>query len=111
MYSSLSSATHHIFFPPRLEVVDEEQNTDGFAAHARYQSPFNGFFSHQPHRPTRKAFRWIAANHGDDPLLLAIFQKRLGTRTLFLVKSPLQSTFPVAMAYFPDRLRCQRHHA
>src|ERR1700689_592710 len=44
-------AHHHIFFPPRLEVVVEEQNADGFPAHTWHQSPFDGFFGHQPHRP------------------------------------------------------------
>ena len=35
MYSSLSSPTHHIVFPPRLEVVVEEQDANGLPSHAR----------------------------------------------------------------------------
>ena len=31
MYSGVSSAMHHIFFPPRLEVVALQQNPDGLA--------------------------------------------------------------------------------
>ena len=55
MYSSLRSATHHIFFPPRLEVVVEQQNADGFSSHSGNQSPLHGFFDHQPHGPARAA--------------------------------------------------------
>jgi hypothetical protein len=37
MYSSSSSATHHIFFPPRLWVVAFEQDSDRFSSHPRHQ--------------------------------------------------------------------------
>ena len=41
-------AHHHIFFPPRLEVVVEEQQSDGFPSHARNQFPLHRFLYHQP---------------------------------------------------------------
>ena len=48
-------AHHHIFFPPRLEVVVEQQNTDGLPSHTRNQSPLNGFLGYQAHGPTGAA--------------------------------------------------------
>src|SRR3954449_6052346 len=70
MYSSLSSGADHIFFPPRLEVVAEEKNTDGFSPHLWHQFAFDCFFGDQPHGPPRPAFRRIATDHGNDPLAL-----------------------------------------
>ena len=75
------------------------------SAHARYQSPFDGLFSHQTHRPPGEALRRIATDHGNDPLLLAVFQQRFGSRPLFLVKRPFQAAFPVAMTDLADCLR------
>ncbi len=37
MYSSSNSATHHIFFPPRLQVVAFQQDPDGFSPDPWYQ--------------------------------------------------------------------------
>src|SRR5215475_931405 len=71
MYSSLSSATHHIFFPPRLELVVEEKNADGFPSYARSQFALNGLLGDQPHGPAGAAFGRVAADHGDNPLFLA----------------------------------------
>ena len=72
---------------------------------------FDGFFGHQSHRPTGEALGRIAADHGNNALLLAVFQQRFGSRPLLLVKSPFQPAFLIAMADFADRLRRQRHHA
>jgi hypothetical protein len=36
----LSRRTHHIFFPPRLEVVAQKQNPDGFASYTWNQLRF-----------------------------------------------------------------------
>jgi hypothetical protein len=36
-YSSSSSATHHIFFPPRFQVVVFEQNSDRLSSHPWHQ--------------------------------------------------------------------------
>src|SRR3954447_13708224 len=70
MYSSVSSATHHIFFPPRLEVVGKKQDAYGFSAHAGNHLPFHGFLGHQTHGPAGAAFGRIATHHADNPLLL-----------------------------------------
>src|SRR5215831_9544409 len=91
MYSSSSSATHHIFFPPRLEVVVEEQNPDGFPSHAWNQLPLDGLLGHQAYGPTGTALGWVAANHSNDSLLLAIVQDSLRTRPLPIVKRRFQA--------------------
>src|SRR5271170_5976128 len=103
MYSSLSSATHHIFFPPRLEVVVEEQNSDGFPSHSRDQTPLDRFFCHQPHGPAGAAFGWITADHGDDALPLAVLQNLGCSRPLLIVKSPVEARVLVAA---PDLSHC-----
>src|ERR1039458_5307737 len=48
MYSSFSSPTHHIFFPPRLEVVAFQQYPDCLPSHLRNQFSLDHFFGQQP---------------------------------------------------------------
>src|SRR3979409_206985 len=111
MYSSLSSPTHHIFFPPRLEVVVEEQHPDGFPSYARNQSSFHGFLGYQSHGPASAALRRITANHGNNALPLAVLQHRGRSWALLLVEGTIQTSLLVAMSDFPNRLRSQRHKA
>ena len=47
MYSSSSSPTHHIFFPPWLQVMAFQQNPDGFSPYPWNQFAFDYFFSHR----------------------------------------------------------------
>src|ERR1035437_4205643 len=53
MYSSSNSATHHIFFPPRLQIVAFQQDPDGLSSYSWYQLAFDHFFRQQAHRPAR----------------------------------------------------------
>src|SRR3954447_16471993 len=76
MYSSVSSATHHIFFPPRLEVVVKKQNPDGFPSYSWDQSALDRFFGYQSHGPPSAPLWWVAAHHGDNALTLTILQQR-----------------------------------
>src|SRR6266581_2461580 len=77
MYSSSSSATHHIFFPPRLQVVAFQQNPNRLPSHARHQFAFHHFFGQQAHRPARAALRWWATRQRHDALpVLHIQQDR-----------------------------------
>ena len=78
-------AHHHIFFPPRPEVVVGEKKTDGFAACAGHKLLFHSFFSHQPYGPAGETVGRVAADHGDDTLLLPGVQHGRRTRTLLLV--------------------------
>src|SRR6202023_3590597 len=51
MYSGLSSATHHIFFPPRLQVVAFEQDPNRFSSYPRYQLALDRLCGDQAHGP------------------------------------------------------------
>src|SRR5215470_1882317 len=62
MYSSLSSGTDHIFFPPRFELVAEEKNPDRFPPRLGGQFAFHRFLGDQPDGPPRAALR-DAAGH------------------------------------------------
>jgi hypothetical protein len=108
MYSSLSSGTHHIFFPPRLEVVAKKQNPNGFAADPWQYPPLNRLLGHQSHGPARMAFRRVGANHGDDSLFLIVFQQTGRARPVFLEKSALKTSALVTMSHLPNRLGRQR---
>jgi hypothetical protein len=61
---------HHIFFPPRLEVVAVQQDANGLPSDPRYQLSLDGFFGDQPHIPTGLAARGIRAHHRDDSLFV-----------------------------------------
>src|ERR1039457_3317461 len=111
MYWSLSSATHHIFFPPRLEVVVEEQNPDGFPSHAWDQSALHRFLGHQSHGPAGAALWRATAHHGDDPLLLAVYQNRRSPWPLLVVERGFEATRLVTMTDLPNRLWRQWDHA
>ena len=65
------SATHHIFFPPRLQVVAFQENPDRFPTHPRHQFAFHRFLGQQAHRPTSSALRrWTTGQRYDAlPLL------------------------------------------
>src|SRR5580693_1749504 len=110
MYSSSRSATHHIFFPPRLEVVVEQQNTDGFPAHSWHQFPFNRLLGYQSHAPTGVALGWLATYHGNDALLPVCVQHFGRSGPLLLIESAIQTGLLVTMAESPDRLQRQGDH-
>src|ERR1019366_3549328 len=111
MYWSLSSATHHIFFPPRLEVVVEEQNPDRFPSHAWDQSALHRFLGYQSHGPAGAALWRVTAHHGDDPLLLAVFQNRRSAGPLLVVERGFEAPRLVTMADLPNRLWREWDHA
>src|SRR5215813_7985013 len=108
MYSSLSSATHHIFFPPRLEVVVEEQDPNGFSSHPGDQPAFDRFLRHQPHRPAGAAFRRIATHHCNDPLLLGTVEHGDCAGTLFFKERRFQTVPLVTTRNRADGLGSER---
>jgi hypothetical protein len=103
----LSSATHHIFFPPRLEVVTCQQDPYGFPAHPRHQPAFDRLLGHQPHRPAGPAFRRFATNQGNDSLLLRLIQQFRCSGSLFLLERTVEPLLLIAMADFSNRLGSQ----
>src|SRR6266496_1028222 len=90
MYSSSSSATHHIFFPPRLQVVAFQQNPNRLPSHARHQFAFHHFFGQQAHRPARAAFRWWTTGQRHDALPMLRIQQGRFPRSWSLVQGSLQ---------------------
>src|ERR1035437_1622683 len=104
MYAWSNSAMHHIFFPPRLQLVALEQNPDCLAAHIGYQLAFDGLFGDQADRPTGPAFRRLTADHGNDALLLGAIENLLGSRSLFGGSGRTQTVTDVAMGDLADRL-------
>src|SRR6266568_1815657 len=110
MYSSLSSATHHILFPPRLKVVVEQQNPDGLSSHSRNQAPLYGFLGHQSYRPPGAPFRRAATDHGDDTLPLAVLQHRGGSGPALLIECAFETALLIAMTHLPNRLLSQGNH-
>src|SRR5215467_13426395 len=104
MYSSVRSATHHIFFPPRLEVVVEQQNPDRLSSHPRNQLSFHRFFGYQTDRPARATFWRGGAHHCDDPLLLVVVQHFGGAGPLLLIKRAVESGLLVTVAEPANRL-------
>src|SRR5215470_14046774 len=105
------SATTYIFFPPRLEVVAEQENADGLPSHAGNQLAFYGFFGHQAHRPASAAFRRVTANHRNQPLFLIVVQHLRRAGPWLLIEGSFQPTLLITMAHFPYRLRRQRNKA
>ena len=97
MYSSLSSATHHIFSPPRLQVVAFEQDANRLPAYPRHQLSLHRFFHQQTHRPSCPSFRRLAAHHGDDALFLTRLQQFGVPRPLLLIQHPLQAAVTVSL--------------
>ena len=102
MYSWSNFATHHIFFPPRLQVVAFQQHPNGFSAHSRNQFAFDHLFGQQPHRPTRSPFRRRRADHGDNLLALALVQGRSFARACGVKQRSLQPFLLIPLADLPD---------
>ena len=105
MYGWSNSAMHHIFFPPRLQLVALQQNSDCLSAHLGNQFPFDGLFGDQADGPSGTAFRRFAADHGHNTLLLSAVENLLGSRPLFGVDGGIQAVVHVAMGDLADRLR------
>ena len=102
MYSWSNFATHHIFFPPRLQVVAFQQHPNGLSAHSRNQFAFDDLFGQQSHRPTRSPFRRRRADHGDNLLALALVQGRSFARTRGVEQRSLQPSLLIPLADLPD---------
>jgi hypothetical protein len=87
--------------------VAKKKNPNGFASDPRNQASLYGLFGHQPYCPPSIALWRSGADHGDDPLLLAVCQHRDGFRTLFLVNSTLEAapTIPMPLSESPGASR------
>src|SRR3990172_838682 len=109
MYSGVSSATHHIFFPPRLQVVGLQEDSDRLASHPRYQSSFHRLLRHQAHRPSRGPERGFATDHCDDALFLRGGQHLGRPRPWFLEQRGGQAAPAIPLRDVANGLRRQAH--
>ena len=91
MYFSSSAATHHIFFPPRLEVVALKKYPNRLSPGSRHELALDRFLGNQPHRPARPARGRITAHHGDDALFLAGPEQGSRPGPLFVVEGALDA--------------------
>ena len=89
MYSSSNFPMHHIFFPPRFEVVAFQQDTNGLSTHIGNKFAFNNLFGQQSHRPACPAFRGRRADNRDNALLLLLVQDRGLARPSGIEQRPL----------------------
>jgi len=96
---------HQLFFPPRLELVVQQQQSDGFPANARNEFSFHRFLRDQPYRPPRKTVGRIGTDHGNDLLALHLIQSRLRTGARRVDQRTLQPAVVIAPAYIANRLR------
>ena len=88
----------------------EQQNPNCLPPDARDQFPLHRFLGDQAHGPPRLPLRRLAANHGNDALLLRRIQQLLGAAALALVQGPLQTSLLVAMRNPPHGLWGQVNH-
>src|SRR6266404_415713 len=107
MYSLFNSATHDIFFPPRLQFVALQQDPDGLSSHIRDQFAFDRLLDDQADNPASPPFRWLTADHGDNALFLGVVENLLCSRSLFIVEGGVQAVTVVAMGDVADCLGSQ----
>src|SRR5262249_19308698 len=108
--------THHIFFPPRLEVVGGENDSDGLASDFGRDASADGLLGHEADRPSRAPFRSGTAHHRNDGCALHTVESRLGLAAWIVGQRGFQATREVALphaGYFPwkgaDRFRRRSH--
>src|ERR1039458_9190778 len=104
MYSSFSFATHHIFFPPRLQVVAFEQHSYRLPPYAWNQLASDRLFGQQPNGPACPPLRRRRAGHRDDALPLFLIQRRSLARTRTIEQRAIQAALLVALADLPHGL-------
>src|SRR5580658_7159060 len=109
MYSSFNSAIHQLFFPPWLQLVALEQNTDRFPPYLWRQFPLHRLLCDQPHAPPRHSLGWRPAHHGDDALALLHIQRSLFARSRLFVQCRVKPFLLVTPANSSHRFRSHTH--
>src|ERR1017187_1159062 len=110
IYSSSRSATTHIFFPPRLQVVAQQKNPNRFPSDARNHFAFYGFLCHQAHRPTGTTFRRTTAYHCNQTLFLTLVEHFRCAWPLSFILCPIQTALLVTTANITYSLGSERNH-
>lgn len=99
MNSSSTAGTHHIFFPPWLELVFSQNHAHRLSTNLGNDSSPNGLFCEETDRPASPSIRrWPADERHQGGLLNAVqLGNTAGARVLR--KSMLQATFEIAVCY------------
>ena len=99
MNSSSTAGTHHIFFPPWLQLVFSQNHAHRLSTDLGDNSSSNGLFCEEPDRPACSPLRrWTADERNQGGLLNAV---QLGdtTRPRILGEGMLKATFEVAASH------------
>src|SRR5215831_19488362 len=95
---------HPHFFPPRFEIVAQQENSNSFPSDTWNQFAFDGFFRNQAHGPTGATLRRAAAHHCNQTLFLAIVEHFGCTGPLPFVPRAFQAALLVTTANIADGL-------
>src|SRR3989339_1829993 len=95
MYSASSFGTHHIFFPPRLQVVPGKNSPGGLALDLLHYSALLGLTRHETDRPAGVPVGRRAADHRDNRALLRVVQHPVGHRAGLVSEGRFQSPLEV----------------
>lgn len=96
MNSSSTAGTHHIFFPPWLQLVFSQNHANRLSTDLGDDSSSNSLFCEEPDRPACSPLRrWPADERNQGGLLNAV---QLGgtTRARILGKGMLKAAFEIA---------------
>src|SRR5450631_3495626 len=104
MYSSSNSPTHHIFFPPWLEVMAFQQNANSLSTHAGNEFAFDHFLGQQSHCPAGPPLWRRRTDHGDNALPLLLIQAWGLARTRCIKQCALQAAINVPSSDLPHSL-------
>jgi hypothetical protein len=110
MNSSLSSGTHHVFFPPRFELVLCQDHPHRFAADLVDYAALDRVFGEQPNRPSSAPVRWRPAHQRDQCSLLRAVQFGLAAGPRLLAERVVQASGQVALGHSRNftRITAQR---
>jgi len=95
---------HQLLFPPRLEVVVQQQQSNCLAAHGGSQFALHRLLGDQLDGPACQPIRWIGAHHGDDPVALTGVQSPFAAGPRQVNESALQAPLAVSPADVAHRL-------
>ena len=99
MNSGLRSLTHHIFFPPRPEVVVAKENSNCLSSNGLCDLVPNRFDDDQLDRPPGIAFGRIRADHGHDLRVLSVRKQSRSAFAGTFVKCSLQPALLISATH------------
>ncbi len=105
MYSWSSWAIHQLFFPPRLEVVVQQQQSNCLASDGGNQFPLHRLLRDEPDGPASETIRRIGADHRYNPLALTGVQGRFAAWSRKVNQCALQASIAVSPTDIAHSLR------